>query len=205
MGQITKGVRSVLSHPSVYSSFQLLMGAHKSRIEFVSEYVRPVPGMTILDIGCGPADLLAYLLNVDYWGFDISEQYIGKARERYGHSGHFFCRRLRKQDIDGLPRFDVVLAMGLLHHLDDSPAHEVVQLAWAALKPGGRLLTKDPCLDPAQNWISRFLIRNDRGRNVRDKRGYEALVETVFEKPTVDVRHRAWIPYTHCIMECTKQ
>jgi 2-polyprenyl-3-methyl-5-hydroxy-6-metoxy-1,4-benzoquinol methylase len=204
MAQITRGVRAILSHPIIYSSFQSLMGAHKARLNFVRNFVKPFPGMKVLDIGCGPGDILAYLPDVDYRGFDISEDYISQARKKFGTRGEFNCKQLQEADLAGLPPFDVVLSLGLLHHLDDDVAIDVMQIASKALKPGGRLLTIDPCLDPSQNPIARFLIRNDRGQNVRNRAGYEALAKTVFGSPRIEVRHKAWVPYTHCFMECQK-
>lgn len=204
MAQITHGVRAILSHPLIYSSFQSLMGAHKIRQNFVANYVKPFPGMKVLDVGCGPADILAYLGDVVYWGFDISEAYIEQARTRFGQVGTFNCKQLQPEDLAGLPEFDVVLALGLLHHLDDTVATGVMALALQALKPGGRLITMDPCFDSSQNSVARFLVRNDRGQNVRDKVGYETLAGKVFSSLRVDVRHQAWIPYTHCFMECQK-
>jgi len=158
----------------------------------------------ILDIGCGPADILADLPDVEYWGYDISEAYIAQANRRFGKRGRFECKQLQFEDLVVLPKFDVVLALGLLHHLDDSVAVGVLQLAHEALKPGGRLLTIDPCLDPSQNPVARFLVRNDRGQNVRDRKEYSALADKVFSSPRVEVRHQTWIPYTHCFMECQK-
>jgi dTDP-4-amino-4,6-dideoxygalactose transaminase len=160
--------------------------------------------MKVLDVGCGPADILDYLPDVDYWGFDISRDYISQACQRFGTRGKFHCKQLQMTDFEGMPLFDVVLAIGLLHHLDDSVAINVMQLASKALKADGSLLTIDPCLDSSQNPIARFLVRNDRGRNVRDKAGYEAIAKAVFGSPRVEVRHKAWIPYTLCFMECRK-
>ncbi len=204
MSQIVSGVRAILSHPFIYSLFQSLMGPRKTRQDFVNNFVKPFSGMKVLDVGCGPADILTDLPDIDYWGFDISEAYINKARTKFGMRGRFHCKQLQLEDLAGCPSFDVVLALGLLHHLDDVAARNVMVLASKALKPGGRLVTIDPCLDPSQNPISRFLIRNDRGQNVRDKRGYEAIARSVFESPRVEVRHQTWIPYSHCFMECQK-
>ena len=204
MAQITHGVRAILSHPAIYSTFQYLMGAHQARTRFVKNSVRPHAGMRILDIGCGPGDVLAYLPDVDYCGFDISEAYIERANRRFGSRGKFYAQALAASDVDGLPPCDVVLATGLLHHLDDEAAVHVLQLASRALKPGGRLLTVDPCVEPGQNPIARFLVTHDRGRNVRNKAGYASLASAVFKSPRVEVRHQAWIPYTHCLMECAR-
>jgi 2-polyprenyl-3-methyl-5-hydroxy-6-metoxy-1,4-benzoquinol methylase len=180
------------------------MGAHDLRKKFIATSVRPFQGMKILDIGCGPADILSYLPDVDYWGFDISEEYIQHAKKKFGSRGNFHCQLLELSDLSELPAFDIVLALGVLHHLDDSSAAFIMRLASEALKPGGRLLTIDPCLEPSQNQIARFLIRRDRGQNVRDKVGYQEIAQTAFDAPKVEVRHKAWIPYTHCFMECQK-
>ena len=170
----------------------------------MQEFIQPFAGMRVLDIGCGPADILAYLPQVEYWGFDISADYIARAQARFGERGRFTCHLLRESDLPAMPEFDVVLALGVLHHLDDQVAAQFVQLAHKALRTGGRLLTIDPCLDPSQNWIARFLIRQDRGQNVRDRTGYATLAQAGFRAPRVEVRHIAWIPYTHCYLECRK-
>lgn len=205
MPQITHGLRAILSHPLVYGGFQRLMGSHKGRSAFVKSIVKPVPGMTVLDLGCGPGDMLAYLPEVDYWGFDMSEEYIKYARRKFGTRGRFHCKLLEITDLDGLPKFDVVFALGVLHHLDDDVAGGVARLAHSALKPGGRFLTFDPCLDPAQHPIARFLVKRDRGQNVRDVSGYETLVNSVFSQTNIEVHHDdLWIPYTICYMVCTK-
>lgn len=204
MTQITHGVRAILSHPFFYSALQSVMGAHKARHNFSVNYVKPFPGMKILDIGCGPADILDYLPNVDYWGYDISEAYVAKANKRFRQRARFNCKQLQFEDLAKLPKFDVVLALGLLHHLDDSLALVVLQLAHEALKPGGRLLSVDPCLDPSQNAVARFLVRNDRGQNVRNKEGYKALAVKAFVSIRIIVHNQTWIPYTHCLMECLK-
>lgn len=202
MAQITSGIRAILSIPVVYSCFQSLMGAHKSRRSFVAKYVRPFPGMRILDIGCGPADILAYLEDVQYCGFDIDQAYIEQAQKKFGARGTFCCAEFTLDKVRELPQFDVVLASGLLHHLDDRTAVNLLKLASRALRPGGRLITIDPCIDPSQNFISGFLVRHDRGQNVRTKQGYEKLVDNLFSSSRATVSHIAWVPYTHCIMEC---
>ena len=203
MTQITKGIRAILSHPKVYLAFQNLMGAHNVRQNFVKNFIKPFPGMRILDIGCGTADILHYLTDVDYWGFDISEPYILHAKSQFSERGNFHCQELCFTDLDAIPLFDVVLTMGLLHHLDDPVALNVLKLAAKALKPGGRLITMDPCFEPKQNPIARFLIKQDRGRNVRTSKEYSTLAETIFKSFRVEIKHQNWIPYTHCFMECT--
>lgn len=202
MTQITTGIRRVLSHPMVYDTFQTLMGGKGGRSSFARDFVRVQPGDRVLDIGCGTAELRAYLPDVEYWGYDISESYIAAATNRYGAQGNFVCKLLDFQDLENLPKFDVAIASGLIHHLDADTANHLFRLAKAALRPGGRLVTIDPCFAPEQNPISRLLVSYDRGQNVLDGDGYTKLASAVFPKIEGRVRHQTWIPYTHWIMEC---
>ena len=201
--QITTGIRSVLSHAAIYSAFQYMMGAKEGWSLLVNNYIRPKNGDVILDIGCGPADILEHLPNVEYWGFDISEEYINKAKKKYGSKGKFFSRMLSISDIEQMPKFDLVIACGVLHHVDNKTACDLFNLAYIALKPGGRFVTVDPCFTSDQNPIAGFLISKDRGKHVRDSSGYESLALSTFAKVVVSVKHKIWIPYTHCYMECT--
>ena len=205
MAQITGGIHAVLSLPYVYTAFQSLMGARKGWVRLVDEFVRPVEGMSLLDIGCGPGDVLDYLPQVNYWGFDISEPYIEHATKKFGLKGRFHCKRLSIADLAEMPKFDVVLASGVLHHMDDELALDFLRMAYEALTPGGRLVTVDPCWVSRQNPIARFLIARDRGQNVRTEVGYGRLVATVFANTKITIRHKVWIPYTHCFMECVRK
>jgi SAM-dependent methyltransferase len=205
MASINIGVKNVLSNPKVYALSQSLMGAHKFRTSFCAEYVVPSPAMTILDIGCGTADILDYLPNVNYWGFDISQRYIDQAKARFGSRGNFNCGQLRLADLTSLPKFDRVLGLGFLNHVDDCTASETLNLASQALRPGGEVITVDCCLVPQQSRIARFLICNDRGQHVRDRAGYEALMREHLPVFQTDIVHQRWVPYTHCIMKGTRQ
>ena len=203
MSQVTSGVRSIFSDPRIYDGFQTLMGATRVRTELISEFIRPSAGMRLLDIGCGTAEILAFLPEgVDYWGFDISARYVAAAQARYGSRAKFHCGLLDAQQVDALPRFDVVIALGVLHHLTDSEARGLFELARRALRAAGRVVTVDPCLAQGQNPIARFLIQRDRGQNVRSAEAYRALPGSSFDLVQGQVRHRSWIPYTHWIMEC---
>lgn len=203
MAQVTTGVRAVLSSPGVYNLMQVLMGMRRGRAYFSETHIRAKSGSRVLDIGCGTAEILPYMPNVDYVGFDISPDYIKAAKAKYGSKGTFHCRLLSESEVDSLPKFDIVLAIGLLHHLDDDAARNFMAMAGRALAPGGRLITLDGCYSENQNPIARFLISRDRGQNVRTPDGYSALARGAFSDIKPTLKHTAWIPYTHWIMECS--
>ncbi len=177
------------------------MGAHSFWKLFVQNILKLKGNELVLDIGCGPADILSYLpASAQYWGFDISKAYIDKATLKYGERGHFFCKYFEENDLALLPKFDRVLLTGVLHHMEDDEASKVLKLAEIALKPNGMLITVDPCLIEGQNPIARFLILRDRGQNVRNESQYKQLLKNIFQSTKTQVVHKTWIPYTHCFM-----
>jgi SAM-dependent methyltransferase len=203
--QITQGIRSVLSIPNIYSIFGLVIGGPSCRTTFVREYVRPKSGDRILDIGCGPGDIVPYLPNVEYVGFDVSQEYIEAARSRFGHRATFICDQVNTTTFKEQSSFDIVLAVGILHHLDDAEALQLFHRAQTALKPGGRLITFDGVFVANQSPCARYIISKDRGQNVRTKKGYMRIASQVFSNITVSIRHDLLrIPYTHIILECNR-
>ena len=205
MSQITSGIRAILSYPLIYDALQNIMDAKGTRRDFVTKFVRPDSGNRILDIGCGTAEILPYLPNdIEYWGYDISQRYIDVARARFGERARFNCKMLDQDELSRLPKFDIVIASGVLHHLDDLIASELFELARKALGKGGRMITIDPCLTPKQNPIARYLILHDRGQNVRDAAGYQSLAAKSFGSVRGTLRNRNGIPYTDWIMESSE-
>src|SRR4030095_12835974 len=134
MAQVATGIRAMLSHPLVYEALQSLMRADKGRAGMVRDYVRPFAGMRILDLGCGTAEILSSLpADITYVGYDMSPEYIAAAKRRFAGRGTFHCRLLEQAEIATLEPFDVVLGLGVLHHLDDAAARQVMAVAQSAL------------------------------------------------------------------------
>lgn len=205
MSQITSGIRAILSFPVIYDALQAVMGAKKARQELASDFIRAEAGFRILDLGCGTAEILKYIPGtVEYWGCDISPEYIAAAKAEYGDRAHFILGSPGELDFVNYPKFDCVLALGVLHHLSDDEAKGLFALAKQALNDAGRMVTIDPCLALGQNPMARFLILRDRGQNVRDAQGYALLAQDSFKEVKGTMRHRSWIPYTHWIMECSR-
>jgi SAM-dependent methyltransferase len=197
------GLYFLLTLPTVYRLFSTIVLRDGYHI-YVSEYVRPVPGEKVLDIGCGPGDILEKLPAVDYLGFDINPKYVEAAKKRFGRRGRFFCGDVGLTVIDEeAASFDLVLATGVLHHLDDNQAVSLFKLARRALKPGARLITYDGCFVPGQPKLARFVVSRDRGQYVRESAEYAKLAAQVFPQVRSFVRHDLLrIPYTHLILQC---
>ena len=205
MSQVASGLRSVLANARVYSLLRRLVLDEPRHARFVAEHVRARSGDRVLDVGCGPADVLDQLpRGVRYEGFDASDAYIARARSRFGDRGAFRCARVDQATVDA-GAFDVVLAIGVVHHLSDDETRALHRLARHALKAGGRLVTIDPCYADGQSRIARFLIDRDRGRHVRDRPRYESLARETFDDVRATMRTDLLrVPYTHLILECRK-
>src|SRR4051812_32007526 len=87
---LTSKLSGVLSLPWAYRSFTRAIGGNVWRV-YLDEYVRPCPKERVLDIGCGPADILSFLPEVNYTGVDISPEYIESAKAKFGAKGRFLC------------------------------------------------------------------------------------------------------------------
>src|SRR5207249_12254641 len=109
---------------------------------YLETYVAPIPGGKVLDIGCGAAEVLQYLPQVDYTGVDHSEKYIRSAQARYGNRGRFWFGDVSRVALEQeRGTFSLALATGVVHHLNDTQASDLFSLARRALRPHGRLHT----------------------------------------------------------------
>jgi SAM-dependent methyltransferase len=190
-----------LESGSLYELVQRQLGGDAARRRLVNEFVRPQRDARILDIGCGTGTILQYLPeDVVYVGYDLSPKYIAQARARHGHRGRFLEARVEDdRTVDG--DFDLVLAMGILHHLDDHAADLLIAGAQRRLRPGGVLITCDPVRHGGQPTVAKLLIALDRGRCVRTAEGYHGLVASRFaEIESAILIDLLPVPYSHFVM-----
>ena len=130
------------------------------------------PGLSCLDVGCGTGFLRDYLRDSDYLGVDLNPTYIAAARRKRGE-----CFQLGNAlEIGSLPRrFDRIIAIGLLHHLDDGQVRTVLAGARQRLQSGGEIFIIDALWPPDHNRIGRMLRGSDNGAHVRTLPQWQAL------------------------------
>jgi SAM-dependent methyltransferase len=202
-----RGLWSPLSSPIVYELFHHLIGARRWLQRFTDEVIRPRSGDRVFDIGCGPGALLRCLPETtSYVGFDRNGAYIERARRMHGTRGEFICDDVGNFAGYALGGGDIAVAIGILHHLDDNLASGMLRSTANALKPGGRLITVDPCFHPDQSAIQHFVVSNDRGMHVRSYDRYVELVDAVFPEPKA-VFQRGYVPFPHsmCIIVAARK
>lgn len=195
--------RALLRHPLAYAAHSRLAASQVRKRDFVDRFLKPEPGDRVLDIGCGTAALLPLMPDVVYVGFDLSRDYIERARKTHGARGEFHHRALTADAAAEFEPFDLIMAIGVLHHLDDQEAELLFQVAHGALRQGGRLITCDGTFVSGQSLTARTLLKLDRGRHVRSPEAYEAIARRVFPCVEASVHHDLnSYPYTHCVMNC---
>ncbi|MFO0926414.1 MAG: class I SAM-dependent methyltransferase [Gemmataceae bacterium] len=197
-------LQQILAFPAAYRLLGRLLG-RDARTVYVRDYLQAQPGERVLDLGCGPADILTHLPPCEYVGIDMDAAYVEAARARFGSRGTFACVPVEEYAVTQPASFDLVMANGVLHHLDDRQATALLTAAARALKPGGRLVTLDGCYVPRQSWVARTLLRMDRGQFIRNEASYQTLAFGCFTQIACSVRHDLLnLPYTHLIMTCRR-
>jgi ubiquinone/menaquinone biosynthesis C-methylase UbiE len=204
--QSDSGVLRWLNIPFVYNVFSAAVGANALRRRLIQNHVRANPGDKVIDIGCGSALALHWLPEVQYIGLDINADCIAFARRTYGTKGAFVVGDVRSLQADS--RFqdaDIVMALGVLHHLDDREAADCIQFAHDALKRNGRFVCHEACWVPNQGALSKYIMGSDRGRNIRTEQQYRELAAKVFRSVEARVDTKPMrIPYVTIVLECEK-
>jgi SAM-dependent methyltransferase len=196
--------RPILNLPWAYQMWGSVVGSDGYRKTLAKEHIRARPSDRILDVGCGPGSMVPYLPRSEYVGFDANPDYIQQARRRFPEA-HFTCDRVNEYNLPQSEYFDIVIALGILHHLEDKEAVQLFRMARRTLKPQGRLITLDGVWVAGQSRFAKFLLSRDRGRFVRRAEQYVALASTSFSTVNSTVRHDMLrIPYSHLILECSR-
>ena len=208
-GEDHSGLKRLLANSRIYESFQNeLLGGKRARKWLADHFWKLKGRESVIDIGCGPGIVLDYLpRDINYCGIDISETYIRMARAKFSSRGTFFlgtARDLLAHDPSRLASADLVLCNGLLHHLSDGEALEVLSLSRRLLKPSGRLFCIEAVFLANQTHLSRWFVARDRGRHVRSEHEWKLLIEQVFESYSTSILTGLLrIPYTHIVIECS--
>jgi 2-polyprenyl-3-methyl-5-hydroxy-6-metoxy-1,4-benzoquinol methylase len=199
--------KKLLENPRLYMFFETVVGAVRTRRLCIQQYLAIPKGARILDIGCGPGYVAAFVPQSTYVGYDVERKYIEYAQRRYSLLGTFNHSEYNRQELKKYEPFDFVMMNGLLHHVDDATGLDLLQLAMDSLKPGGKVLCIDGGLYPKQNVFARYVLKEDRGKFVRSPEAYEKLAVDVFGQANVKTDLRKdlfYIPYSLVIMVLEK-
>jgi len=190
-------IKTVLNNPKIYQLSQKIFLADNFRKKLLQKLLTK-KNLDILDIGCGPGNMINYLSFNKYYGFDTDKKYIKFAKNKYPVC-NFFCEKFTKSSLKKITKVDVVILFGILHHISDDDVLKLIDVLKLSLKKNSKIITLDPVYIKKQNKISKFLIDNDRGNFVRTSKGYLDLLE----KKGITISHKIYnqkiVPYTYIV------
>jgi SAM-dependent methyltransferase len=147
----------------------------------------------VLDCGCGTAEFASLFRPELYLGVDVHPGYVAAARRR--HPRH----RFEVADLRTWPGseggFELVLVNGVLHHLDDAAALELLATARRQLAPGGTLLIIEDVHQDESGPITRLIHGLDHGHHIRDAARWNELVSGVLPIVRAETYASGWCPY----------
>jgi SAM-dependent methyltransferase len=197
-------LKDVLGRAPAYIAVQRALGADRVRHRCIDE-LQLGPGDTVVDVGCGPAYYFERLPRpLTYHGFDTEPRYIDWARKRWSHVANFHLGVFDAEAASALAPVDAVMLLGLLHHLPDEQAIDLLELSARVLRSDGQVIAVDPCFEPGQGRISRWMSENDRGEHVREPAAFVGMARTWFGSVDGEVLSDvSRIPTTHWMMRMT--
>jgi len=143
--------------------YDFVIGSTNSIIKRIRLHLAPpIPGMKVLDVGCGTgADLKPYgEAGCEMYGIDLSPSMLERARNKFGGSAH-----LRLGDAAHMPFqdrfFDLVLASYILHEMPNNRRSSVINEMIRVVKNDGSLLITDFHTGPIRfpdGWIGKAFI-----------------------------------------------
>lgn len=121
------------------------------------------PQHEVLEVGCGTGMTALRLAGGtrQYLATDLSAGMIAIARERQAAAPQAlpqlrFARADAERPEPGPRRFDAVLAFNLLHLVDD--LDQALAVVARALRPGGRFISKTPCIAEMNPLVPRLAL-----------------------------------------------
>lgn len=193
---------------SLYNAVQRLVGSERVWSGFICScevlLTQWNPNDLWLDLGCGTAEILSRLPeNIVYLGIDNNPQYIAFAKQKYKQrpNTHFICADWNDtQWQTTFPTLSIgaVSLLGLLHHLNDQDAQNILTLSLDLVKENGTLITLDGCNEIHASIMERFFYWIDRGNYVRSA----ATLKQLFpHTPNISL-HSDWLRVPYCYAVC---
>ncbi len=201
MAQRISGAYQLITIPAIYKALMFSLGADRAITRYVNDVLQPSPGMKVLDVGCGPANILSYLPPVDYTGIDLNEKHIAFARELYGDRGPFIVGNAANDLKQEEKTFDLINVSALLHHLADDEAVSLFKSLKRLLKANGKIVTFENVWLPQQRFAVKLINKLDSEINIRTPEGYLGLLSGLgFNIQTRIFDDLLRIPYDHFVM-----
>ena len=200
-------ISQVFNNANLYNLFQLGIQKSGTKDFLSSEILKTGSVERVLDFGSGIGHHSQLFQGKQYLGIEPLESCVLSAERLYKDSNATFLLGDHTA-LKSLPggTFDLIFAIGVLHHIDDLVFNEFIEQAFRLLKPGARLMTFDPVLHRNQSKLSKWVVKQDRGHWVRTENEYLTVIKRLFLDHTDSRIYSKLlrIPYDHILINTTK-
>lgn len=200
-------IAQVFDNAKLYEIFQSVVDRRETQEIIRNEILKPDQITNVLDFGCGIGYHSELFKSAHYLGIEPLEACIAVANRRYASSrvefelgDHLSMKALPDNS------FDLVIAIGVLHHIDNEIFGEFIQEAFRILTPGARFTSFDPVFHSEQSKISEWVVKQDRGGWVRTEADYMGVIGRTFQGvvETKIYSNLLRIPYDHIAIHAFK-
>jgi putative AdoMet-dependent methyltransferase len=141
---------------------------YREILGWVIQQAQITPTLRVLELGSGTGNLSALIVSCrELVSVDVSGKMEAVAKFKLRHLAH---RRFIKADIlevfrQGLGQFDAVISTYAVHHLTDHEKHQLFELVFACLSPGGRAVFGDLMVlngSEKEEKIQQYLAKGDQ-------------------------------------------
>lgn len=172
---------SQTSFPYIWLLMQRAIGGYSCKHRIVLD--KYAGQKRILEIGCSVGNVSDAFRNVPgvyFCGLDIDANAIAVARKRFEkcENFNFVCQSLSDFKHGKGKSFDYILVAGMLHHIDDASARDILLNAATLLAEDGVIIIYEPerlsVEDPAV--MRAFMKYCEQGKFLRTRKELEELV-----------------------------
>ena len=138
-------------------------------------YGRSSKGIAVLDLGCGTGRMSGFFSSKKYVGVDIDKPSIEFAKKEYKKFNFIFGDAT---NFKSAKKNDLVLVVGVMHHLKDGDFKKAVKVISNNLKKNGKVFFIE-AIYPIYSWnfIGRFLRNLDQGHDIRTLEDYGRFIK----------------------------
>jgi cyclopropane fatty-acyl-phospholipid synthase-like methyltransferase len=172
---------SQTNFPNLWLLMQKMIGGNGSKQEFATKWYSLQKN--ILEIGCSVGNVSSCFTrykDINFVGIDIDAAVIRVAEKRFKNFPNFNFRHCYLSDYLSEGKFfDYILFAGILHHVDDQTAIQLLQDVKKCAAKEASIIVYDPEMTtPDDNILLRLFLKNmEQGQFVRSRAEYQNLIE----------------------------
>lgn len=133
----------------------------------------------ILDIGCGTGAFSLLFKPENYTGIEISPKKVAYCQQKFPNYTFLQMSGTQLNFPDNC--FDVILVLGVFHHIHDTHATKMLEEIKRVLKPRGTALVIEPTLSSTSSRLNRYMQFIDKGEFIRYDEQYQNLFTKEFK------------------------